>query len=581
MMLPKSAEKIRSTLFDEAVPIRHRIQLLGHVCQEEEIAEAVVGRILKDAATPAAHKSVHAKKARELTQLLEEMQQGPLRTGTFLRMVRRKGGAARAHVLLEDGAGALVVVPDPKLSRSLRAGDAVVLEGQGKAVLFRDEVIVGVGEEARFERVIPEGRVEVSLRDEPRVMHASAHLLEQIGAGEVVAGQQLLVCVRRSLAFDAIPQADGFAHFRFLSRDAVPDVVLERDMAAPPPILGELLETARLQLQDQEICRRYGLARCVTALLAGVPGTGKTLSVHALWRGLYEIMAATVGVPIDELPPRVFQLRMSDVLSKWLGEAEKNLDRYFDEIESLASEPYRAPDGTEHQLPVLVVLEEIDGLASARGGGEPILDRILTTVLRRLDPSRPQMRDSFVFFVGTTNIPEAVDPAFLRRLGGTVVRFERLNRVEFDAVLETHLRDRPLAAVDGGADATLGHTVAAVAGWVFGEKDSEPGLVELQFVGAGSATRKFRRDFLTPSLVDRAVQDAAWRACRRAYEGGPEGVTVPQLIDAFDRQIRAVVDQLQPGNVQRFVDLPDGVRVATVRRVQQPALPHHRLEVVA
>jgi hypothetical protein len=39
---------------------------------------------------------------------------------------------------------------------------------------------------------------------------------------------------------------------------------------------------------------------------------------------------------------------------------------------------------------------------------------------------------------------------------------------------------------------------------------------------------------------------------------------------AFHEQIRGIVSQLREQNVASYTDLPDGVRVASLRRLQQP-----------
>ena len=67
------------------------------------------------------------------------------------------------------------------------------------------------------------------------------------------------------------------------------------------------------------------------------------------------------------------------------------------------------------------------------------------------------------------------------------------------------------------------------------------------------------------------LEQGTRKAGKDTYAGGAGGITLPGLIDCFDQQIRAIVDQLLPANVANYVDLPDGVRVATVRRVEQPS----------
>ena len=101
--------------------------------------------------------------------------------------------------------------------------------------------------------------------------------------------------------------------------------------------------------------------------------------INALWNAMYRIISEATGVPVDALPPRVMRLKASEVLSKWLGESDKQLARFFQEVDQLVSEPFEAPDGRQWQLPILVIAEEIDALARARGE-DGVHDRILATL---------------------------------------------------------------------------------------------------------------------------------------------------------------------------------------------------------
>ena len=96
-------------------------------------------------------------------------------------------------------------------------------------------------------------------------------------------------------------------------------------------------------------------------------------------------------------------------------------------------------------------------------------------------------------------------------------------------------------------------------------------MVELTFAGATTPVIKHRRDFLTGSLVDRAVQQAAEEACQAEFGGrGTRGMSLEQLMRAFNQQILSLVAQLREQNVGAYVDLPDSVRVASLRRIPQP-----------
>jgi SpoVK/Ycf46/Vps4 family AAA+-type ATPase len=328
----------------------------------------------------------------------------------------------------------------------------------------------------------------------------------------------------------------------------------------------------RLELTQPELRRRYHLRRCCTKLLCGVSGTGKSLAVAAIHRRMYDVMSEVTGVPVEQLPPRVFRIRQDQILSMWLGESEKNWDRAMSEALQLADEEFTAPDGRRLKLPVLIVLEEVDGLGRARGH-EGIHDRILATVLQSLDPARLGFSDRLVIVLATTNEPHLVDPALLRRIGGSIENFNRLKRRSFMAVLEKLTRGLPAASNNGCSQREIrDQHLQNLADWFFSPNGWDPGLIELTYAGSATSVIKYRRDFLTGALVDRAVQQAAAEAAQAELEGSePPGVTREQLVRAFEAQLRGVVDQLKEHNVGSYTDLPDGVRVATLRRIPQPA----------
>jgi SpoVK/Ycf46/Vps4 family AAA+-type ATPase len=497
-----------------------------------------------------------------------------MRYGRFYGFTPPNGAAAPvAHVVLEDGTSVFTAVPDAPLAGALRFGDVVLLDGKGAAVLQRAPEDFRAGEEARFERRLDARHLEVTLREQERcVFVASDRLAGAIDRGEVRPGASLIVQPRQWIAFDAVPREDGLAHYQFLQRQAPPCVQVERDIGSPPRVIDELTALVRLEMTRPELRRRYRLRRCVMTLLSGVSGSGKTLAIHAIWRRIYEVMSEVTGVPVGQLPPRVFWLRPGQVLSHWFGKTDRNYDRFFNEIEQLADERFVGPDGREHTLPVLAVFEEIDGIARARGS-EPIYDRVLSTLLQRLDASRPELREKLIVFLGTTNEPGQVDRAFLRRIGGKVETFGRLDRRGFGAVLEKHLTGLPLATHNGAAAEELRRQfIGELTAWLFSPNGADRGVVELTYAGSTTPEVRHRRDFLTGALIDRAVQETAEAAVQIECEGRDAGgVTLEGLARALDGQVRSVARQLTEHNVRHYLDVPDGARVATVRRLPQPA----------
>jgi SpoVK/Ycf46/Vps4 family AAA+-type ATPase len=94
----------------------------------------------------------------------------------------------------------------------------------------------------------------------------------------------------------------------------------------------------------------------------------------------------------------------ADVLSKWVGEAERQLRLLFEEA--------------RNSQPSIIFFDEIDGLAPVRSSKQDqIHASIVSTLLALMDGMDGRGQ---VVVIGATNRPDAVDPA-LRRPG----RFDR------------------------------------------------------------------------------------------------------------------------------------------------------------
>ena len=158
--------------------------------------------------------------------------------------------------------------------------------------------------------------------------------------------------------------------------------------------ISQLKEMITLPLLYPELYTRFHISPPRGVLFHGPPGTGKTLMARALASS-----CTAEGRKIT-----FFMRKGSDCLSKWVGEAERNLRLLFQEAEK--------------KQPSIIFFDEIDGLAPVRSSKqEQIHASIVSTLLALMDgiDNRGQ-----VVVIGATNRPDAVDPA-LRRPG----RFDR------------------------------------------------------------------------------------------------------------------------------------------------------------
>jgi len=143
-----------------------------------------------------------------------------------------------------------------------------------------------------------------------------------------------------------------------------------------------------------EVFQQFKLTPPRGVLFHGPPGTGKTLLARAL--------ASSVSSQSKKV---TFYMRKgADALSKWVGEAERQLRLLFEEARK--------------NQPSIIFFDEIDGLAPVRSSKqEQIHASIVATLLALMDGMDGRGQ---VVVIGATNRPDSVDPA-LRRPG----RFDR------------------------------------------------------------------------------------------------------------------------------------------------------------
>jgi SpoVK/Ycf46/Vps4 family AAA+-type ATPase len=113
--------------------------------------------------------------------------------------------------------------------------------------------------------------------------------------------------------------------------------------------------------------------------LYGPPGTGKT--AYARW------LAEQMGVPL-------LTQRASDLMSKWLGENEKNIARAFKQAE-------------QEGAPLLI--DEIDSFLQDRRGAQRSWE------VSQVNEMLTQMESFSGVFIASTNLMQGLDQAALRR----------------------------------------------------------------------------------------------------------------------------------------------------------------------
>ena len=114
------------------------------------------------------------------------------------------------------------------------------------------------------------------------------------------------------------------------------------------------------------------------------------------------MLAACVAHEIDG---EFITIDAATIMSRWLGEAEKNVAKLFNSARRLL----------EKGKPVIIFIDELDSLLGSRDqevGGEV---RVRNQFLKEMDGVADKGKKLYLYIIGATNKPWALDWPFLRR----------------------------------------------------------------------------------------------------------------------------------------------------------------------
>ncbi|NJK75297.1 MAG: AAA family ATPase [Microcoleus sp. SU_5_6] len=173
-----------------------------------------------------------------------------------------------------------------------------------------------------------------------------------------------------------------------LSQRIVPAATWD-DLVLPETARQTLREIAAHVKQRTKVYEQWGFASKggrglgISALFAGTSGTGKTMSAEVL---------------AGELQLDLYRIDLSSVVSKYIGETEKNLRRVFDAAEGGAT---------------ILLFDEADAIFGKRSDVKDSHDRYANMEVSYL---LQRMESYQGLAILTTNLKDSLDTAFLRRI---------------------------------------------------------------------------------------------------------------------------------------------------------------------
>ncbi|MBQ2288243.1 MAG: AAA family ATPase [Lachnospiraceae bacterium] len=158
--------------------------------------------------------------------------------------------------------------------------------------------------------------------------------------------------------------------------------------------MHELKKKLRGCIEDsklQKIRKYLGIRNQKAYFFVGPPGCGKTYLIEAFAHEL-----------VENKDYKFISLDGSDILSKYVGDAEKTITRLFEEAEKNA--------------PCIVFIDEVDGVCKSRSIKElPEYAASITTAFLT-GFNRIKSSDLPIVFIGATNYPSKVDNAMMDRV---------------------------------------------------------------------------------------------------------------------------------------------------------------------
>jgi len=204
------------------------------------------------------------------------------------------------------------------------------------------------------------------------------------------------------------------------------------DLVLPERTIAELHRLVGWAANRDDVIARgpvhgkAGKGTGIAALFTGSPGTGKTMAAHVI---------------ADELNLELFQIDLSSIVDKYIGETEKNLERifheaesrnvvlFFDEADALFGKRSEVKDARDRYANqevayLLQRMEHFDGITimatNLRGNLDFAFSRRMQFIVHFPDPDVPTRRMLWAKHLASAGAYDEADPVDLDTLAETV-----------------------------------------------------------------------------------------------------------------------------------------------------------------
>lgn len=455
---------------------------------------------------------------------------------------------------LVTGTRRLRVDAQPSIEvKQLQAGQLVLLNEAFSIIDVRD--FDGTGEVMVVKDRLGQDRLLVQAHgDENRVVWIAGPLQDV----PLRMGDNVRVDVQGAMALERLARPE----VEELILEEVPDITYTQ-VGGLESQIEMIRDAVELPYVHRELFSRYDLKPPQGILLYGPPGCGKTLIAKAVANSLAQAVAERTGQP--DTHSYFLNIKGPELLSKWVGETERQIRLIFQRAKEKASEG----------VPVIVFFDEMDSLFRTRGTGisSDVESTIVPQLLSELDGVE-SLRN--VIVIGASNREDLIDPAILRP-GRLDVKIkisrpdQRAAREIFRIYLTPDLPYRAdnLASAGGDSQRMREHLIAAVVEDMYSEQ-KENRFLEVTYAN-GDREVLFFKDFSSGAMIENIVRRAKKTAIKRYLNQGESGVGVADLLAAVRQEFLEHEDLPNTTNPDDWAKISGkkGERIVYVRTLME------------